>query len=304
MTRLLYAISFAIVLLVLNSRSSVAQTTSSTSTTASQTKTGGSGQATVTSSTVAPKESAESNINNSELSKISSSSTAASENAANSTLPLDHATSLSPESSTETSTPETATPETMPESDSVPLNYDLFCTCDLIAGQCDVHCCCDPDCDQDARRLFNHCWMPPVSHFDRYYCSPDPNRYGVVWNNTQEFRTEWNRHSGLFCIVTDNVPKRRLYEDKPPATEDELFQEILPKVSTRWNDRHALPPGLEQWVHYPFYKEGSPLFTLHPSGAINVLSNIIQAEIPKYRTRLIIHYILFYVFNYRITTIA
>ena len=179
-----------------------------------------------------------------------------------------------PDPTTTESTPTTAIPELTPaEPNSARLDYGLFCTCDLIAGQCDVNCCCDPDCGPDERRLFNHCWLPPSSHFERHYCSADPNRYGVVWNNTPEFRTEWNPHSGMFCIVTDNVPKRRMYEEKPPVTDEELFQHILPKLSGRWNDGKVLPSDMDKWVYQPFYKEGSPIFTLHINGSINVLSN-------------------------------
>ncbi|XP_057376164.1 tectonic-1-like [Daphnia carinata] len=158
-----------------------------------------------------------------------------------------------------------------PENDYVKLDHDLFlCTCDLIGGQCDVNCCCDPECSLDDRRLFSRCWSPPSSYFDRYYCSPDPDRYGLAWNNTLEYRVEWSVRRGMFCIVTDNVPKKRMFEDKPPLAEDEVFQHILPKLSGRWN-----VPGpmieLDQWIYQPFYKEGSPLFTLHVSGTIGVL---------------------------------
>lgn len=168
----------------------------------------------------------------------------------------------------------TVAPE--PEDDSDQLDYDLFlCTCDLIGGQCDVNCCCDPECNADDRRLFNHCWSPPSSYFDRYYCSPDPDRYGIVWNNTPEFRVERSARSGMFCIITDNVPKKRMFEEKAPLTEDEVFQQILPNLSGRWND-----PGpnieLDQWIYQPFYKEGSPIFTLHVDGTIGVLSTSVE----------------------------
>jgi len=176
------------------------------------------------------------------------------------------------ESSTE-SNPTTPAPPEQPESD--PFDYNLFfCTCDLIGGQCDVNCCCDPDCSQDDLRLFNRCWSPPSSYFDRYYCSPDPDRYGIVWNNTPEFRIQLSSHSGMFCIVTDNVPKKRLFEDKAPVTEVELFKQIVPKLSGRWNDPENQPTtGLEQWIYQPYYKEGSPIFTLHINGIAGVLSN-------------------------------
>lgn len=180
---------------------------------------------------------------------------------------------LNTESSSESIPTTTAAPE-QPQSD--PFDYNLFfCTCDLIGGECDVNCCCDPDCSQDDLRLFNGCWSPPSSYFDRYYCSPDPDRYGLVWNNTPEFRVQWSSRSGMFCIVTDNVPKKRLFKDRAPVTEDELLKQISPKLSGRWNDPESQKPsaGLEQWIYQPYYKQGSPIFTLHINGIVSVLSN-------------------------------
>lgn len=199
------------------------------------------------------------------------------DNVTDSLLSNNTTSSITTESTTTEVNPTTQIPPTEPH--HAHLNYDLFCTCDLLAGRCDINCCCDPDCSTEDHRLFDRCWTPPSSYFDLNYCSADPNRYGVVWNNTPEYWTEWNPHSGLFCIVTDNVPKKRMFEEKPPTTEDEMFQHILPKLSSRWNDRQVPISGLENWVYQPFYKEGSPLFILHRNGTIDTLSNKILKEI-------------------------
>lgn len=198
-----------------------------------------------------------------------------SENVTNSTIAPENPTTSS-DISTESTTTEVATTQipTPDELDATQMDNEMFCSCDLTAGQCDINCCCDPDCSSEDRRLFDSCWKPPVSEFERYYCSADSDRYGLAWNNTAEYRTEWNPHSGLFCIVTDNVPKRRMFEDKPPTTEEELFKDILPKFANRWNDRHVARSGIDQWIYQPFYKEGSPIFSLHINGTISILSRI------------------------------
>lgn len=194
-------------------------------------------------------------------------------------------TTTSPTPSTLNSNPETTTTETSSTTTAEPtaepnlgrVAPDVLCTCDLTAGQCDINCCCDPDCGPENRLLFDGCWQPPRSYFDRYLCHVDPDRYGIAWNNTPEFRKEWNPHGGMFCIVTDNVPKKRMFEDKPAVKEDEMFEKILPKLSTRWNDKQqstTTASGLDNWIYQPFYKQGSPVFTLHRNGTISILSNI------------------------------
>lgn len=166
------------------------------------------------------------------------------------------------------------TKPTPTEPDLGRLDFDVKCTCDLTGGQCDINCCCDPDCGPESRLLFNGCWKPPRSYYDRYLCHVDPDRYDVVWNNTPEFRKEWNPHSGMFCIVTDNVPKKKVFEEKLPVKEDELFEKILPKLSGRWDDKQMTTSDLDNWIYQPFYKQGSPMFTFHINGSVGVFSKI------------------------------
>lgn len=185
------------------------------------------------------------------------------------TSPTPSTLNPNPETTTETSS---TTTEPTAEPNLGRVASDVLCTCDLTAGQCDINCCCDPDCGPENRLLFDGCWQPPRSYFDRYLCHVDPDRYGIAWNNTPEFRKEWNPYGGMFCIVTDNVPKKRMFEDKPPVKEDEMFEKILPKLSTRWNDKQSTASGLDNWIYQPFYKQGSPVFTLHRNGTISILS--------------------------------
>lgn len=167
--------------------------------------------------------------------------------------------------STTTETTTTLQPTLGPP--SVPQQSELFCTCDLTIGHCDVSCCCDPDCSPDDRLLFTRCWAPPVSHFHRHYCSPLPPPE-VAWNNTaelQHFRTEFQPQSGLFCIIKDNVPKKKLYEDMAPVSNDDMVQRVLPKVIGRWVDGSLVTSSSDSGQ--TFYKKGAPIFVLDANGA-------------------------------------
>lgn len=179
-------------------------------------------------------------------------------------------------STTTQSTPESTTSRPHHDQQQHNVDYSLYCNCDLTVNECDLNCCCDADCGQEERRLFAHCWTPGVSHFTRRYCSPSSHLLGVAWNNTRHEVTSSPHQAGLFCIVTDNVPKRRLYEEKPPASSEELFQTILPRVSGRWIQPYGR--DLMDWIYQPFYREGSPIFTLHRSGSFGLLSKYAHAS--------------------------
>lgn len=173
------------------------------------------------------------------------------------------------ESSPETTRETTETPTAAPSSgnNNNHFNYFLYCSCDLAAGQCDLNCCCDLDCSDDDRALFTRCWTPPGDHHDRMYCSRH-EFYGLAWNNTPAYQSE---HGGLLCVVTDNVPRYRAYDEKPLMKRDHLFRFVVPGVANRWTDK-VDAFEVERWVYEPFYKEGSPLFTLHANGALGTLS--------------------------------
>lgn len=35
--------------------------------------------------------------------------------------------------------------------------FDCQCQCDVLAGACDINCCCDPECDSDDLASFSSC---------------------------------------------------------------------------------------------------------------------------------------------------
>ena len=146
----------------------------------------------------------------------------------------------------------------------------VHCSCDMLINRCDVDCCCDADCSNDDRQLFSSCWTPPVSHFEHtYHCSSSANSF-LAWNNTQTGAT------GPFCIVKDNTPKRRVYEEITPARREELIRQIQSKITQRWEDHKASTSSqVDSWIYEPFYKRGSPLFTFNQRGTLGIFSKLI-----------------------------
>ena len=170
---------------------------------------------------------------------------------------------------TTTTTQPPWTPETI-HPDQYEIDSYMHCSCDLLVDRCDVNCCCDIDCSMDERQLFSDCWTPPQLHFKRkYHCSSLINNY-LAWNST----AYEHNGNGLFCIVKDNTPKRRMYEEMSSTRKEELIRQVLPKIAHRWED-HAQVSQMEPWIYEPFYKKGSPLFTLNQNGTFSIFSKSI-----------------------------
>lgn len=141
------------------------------------------------------------------------------------------------------------------------------CPCDLLDGRCDVNCCCDTDCKsvaRDLRKLFSSCWRPAASLFSRRYCSradlyADRKKVGAPVSD-----------AGLFCIVTDNVPKVQLYEAPKPLEASQLAEPAF-----RWNGDDAVPgkPTSEAPTSSAaaFYVDGAIVLVMKANGRIDSL---------------------------------
>jgi hypothetical protein len=150
----------------------------------------------------------------------------------------------------------------------------VHCSCDMLINRCDTDCCCDTDCSIDDRQLFSSCWTPPRSHFEHQYHCPSSANDFLAWNNTQDHLTGAN---GPFCIIKDNTPKRRVYEEMTSARREELIRKIQTQITQRWEDHQASTSSqIEPWIYEPFYKKGSPLFTFNQRGILGIFSKLIK----------------------------
>ncbi|NWV19001.1 TECT1 protein, partial [Origma solitaria] len=103
-----------------------------------------------------------------------------------------------------------------------------LCVCDLLVAQCDVNCCCDPDCSADDFSLFTTCSVPVVTG-DSRLCSQKAAVYSLdVEANPPEriFNLVDQVNPNIFCIHATNY-KQALYLKSPEIPTPENFDRLL-----------------------------------------------------------------------------
>ncbi|KAL1516568.1 hypothetical protein ABEB36_000468 [Hypothenemus hampei] len=95
------------------------------------------------------------------------------------------------------------------------------CTCNLQFNICDINCCCDPDCSQTDKRIFQYCQIESNSYLDDRYC----HYTKLLYINNTQFHWQVDQN-GLFCVVRSNKPESYLVQnDMPIAKVEDLKQE-------------------------------------------------------------------------------
>ncbi|RLV99821.1 hypothetical protein DV515_00009339 [Chloebia gouldiae] len=105
-----------------------------------------------------------------------------------------------------------------------------LCVCDLLVAQCDINCCCDPDCSADDFSLFTTCSVPLVMG-DSQLCSQKAAVYSLdVEANPPEriFKIIDQVNPSIFCIHATNY-KQALYLKTPEIPTAENFDQLLHK---------------------------------------------------------------------------
>ncbi|XP_063272258.1 tectonic-1 [Prinia subflava] len=105
-----------------------------------------------------------------------------------------------------------------------------LCVCDLLVAQCDVNCCCDPDCSAEDFSLFTSCSIPVVRG-DSQLCSQKAAVYSLdVEANPPEriFKLIDQVNPSIFCIHATNY-KEALYLKSPEIPTAENFDQLLDK---------------------------------------------------------------------------
>uniref|UniRef100_A0A8C8YG85 Tectonic family member 1 n=1 Tax=Prolemur simus TaxID=1328070 RepID=A0A8C8YG85_PROSS len=81
-----------------------------------------------------------------------------------------------------------------------------LCVCDLSPAQCDVNCCCDPDCSSVDFSVFSTCSVPVVTG-DSQFCSQKAAIYSLNFTADPPQRifklVDWINPS-IFCIRNTN----------------------------------------------------------------------------------------------------
>ncbi|KAM6051774.1 tectonic-1 isoform 1-T1 [Theristicus caerulescens] len=103
-----------------------------------------------------------------------------------------------------------------------------LCVCDLLVAECDVNCCCDPDCSAADFSLFTTCSVPIVTG-DSRLCSQKAATYSLdVEANPPEriFKLIDHVNPSVFCIHTTNY-KQALSFSSPEMPTAENFDQLL-----------------------------------------------------------------------------
>ncbi|NWW87253.1 TECT1 protein, partial [Rhynochetos jubatus] len=103
-----------------------------------------------------------------------------------------------------------------------------LCVCDLLVAQCDVNCCCDPDCSAADFSLFTTCSVPLVTG-DSRLCSQKAATYSLdVEANPPEriFKLIDQINPSVFCIHATNY-KQALSFGSPEMPTAENFDQLL-----------------------------------------------------------------------------
>ncbi|KFQ29614.1 Tectonic-1, partial [Mesitornis unicolor] len=131
--------------------------------------------------------------------------------------------------------PETrASPQAQPRSGPAPItDVAKLCVCDLLVAQCDVNCCCDPDCSAADFSLFTTCSVPIVIG-DSRLCSQKAAVYSLdVEANPPEriFKLIDQVNPSVFCIHATNY-KQALSFSSPEMPTSENFDQLLKRFGS------------------------------------------------------------------------
>ncbi|NXO56478.1 TECT1 protein, partial [Aramus guarauna] len=108
-----------------------------------------------------------------------------------------------------------------------------LCVCDLLVAQCDVNCCCDPDCNAADFSLFTTCSVPIVTG-DSRLCSQKAAIYSLdVEANPPEriFKLIDQVNPSVFCIHATNY-KQALSFSSPEMPTSENFDQLFKRFSS------------------------------------------------------------------------
>ncbi|XP_043819998.1 tectonic-1 isoform X2 [Dromiciops gliroides] len=111
-------------------------------------------------------------------------------------------------------------------------NVSTLCVCDLLAEECDINCCCDPDCSATDFSLFSTCSIPIVSG-DSHFCVQKTAIYDMNFTAhppTRLFQLVEQSNPSLFCIHTLNY-KVALSFITPEFPSENNFDNFLKKSS-------------------------------------------------------------------------
>nr|XP_006204910.1 tectonic-1 isoform X1 [Vicugna pacos]XP_015095226.1 tectonic-1 isoform X1 [Vicugna pacos] len=103
-----------------------------------------------------------------------------------------------------------------------------LCVCDLSPEQCDVNCCCDPDCSSTDFSIFSACSIPVVMG-DSQFCSQKAAIYSLNFTADPPqriFKLVEQINPSIFCIHITNY-KPALSFINPEVPDENNFDKLM-----------------------------------------------------------------------------
>ncbi|XP_037367072.1 tectonic-1 isoform X4 [Talpa occidentalis] len=161
--------------------------------------------------------------------------------------------------------PETPKPSSGPRPTPV-TDVAALCVCDLSPAQCDVNCCCDPDCSASDFSVFSACSVPVVTG-DSQFCSQKAATYSLNFtaNPPQRiFKLVDQINPSIFCIHITNY-KPALSFINPEVPDENSFDKLI-KASDGFSSNAEADdsfPNIPDSPNAAKYEYGARLQTSH-----------------------------------------
>lgn len=139
-----------------------------------------------------------------------------------------------------------------------------LCVCDLSPAQCDVNCCCDPDCSSTDVSVFSACSVPVVTG-DSQFCSQKAAIYSLNFTSNPPqriFKLVDQVNPSIFCVHITNYKPALSFID--PGVPDESNFDELVKTSTGFTLNTESDAALAPKLDAPStakYEYGAPVQT-------------------------------------------
>ncbi|KAM9305395.1 tectonic-3 [Gastrophryne carolinensis] len=138
-----------------------------------------------------------------------------------------------------------------------------ICPCDLSPGNCDLDCCCDPDCTlSSSSSIFSSC-LPGSTKAESWACLCS----WLIFRNNTPYTTALvgSPPTQLFCVLSADASLN--YFVTPQKVGAANFTSISdPHRGPSFSPASQSVPGFSS-----FYRAGDPVLAVSPSGAVGVL---------------------------------
>nr|DBA23218.1 TPA: hypothetical protein GDO54_014153 [Pyxicephalus adspersus] len=123
-----------------------------------------------------------------------------------------------------------------------PIFFSSLCVCDLLVAQCDVNCCCDPDCTNAEFSVFSGCSVSAVTG-DRQLCMQEAILYSInTSTNIPQRVTETVQlvNPNVFCVQTTNYQPALSFITPNEPTEAN-FDSLLAEFGGNYFNKNSNP---------------------------------------------------------------